>query len=278
MAAEYAGLSSSQEWNTGPLTAFINAIAKIVKTAQPSAMAVAWDIGPSLRRTRLHPGYKANRAKPMPMREQEDVQAQSFGGARLFLKCAGIPSVSEFEYEADDVIAAHWQQARSQDREVLIVSGDKDFFQLLDPGVTQWRPAGRGEYEVWDAGRVQAVHGCEPRHIPSLMALMGDAGDGVPGVVGIGPVKASKGLQGAGWDLEAVEVLKDPLRRSQALLSLALVDLRNPSYHPEVTPLQPLVLAVPTGDSDLEVMLESLSMKSILGRFQSGTLWSAPTT
>lgn len=171
------------------------------------------------------------------------------------------------------------QSPRSQ--QIVIVSGDKDFLQMVGPnpaGVNtiQLRPDNAGTYKVWGREEVQEEYGCPPECLPLLMALMGDPIDGIPGVRGLGPKKALKGLEEAGWSLQSVAALKDPEKLCDAILSHALVDLRDPEYHPQVPPLKPFAPLDPSeGGACLELVnfLRALDLETVLNRFYTGTLW-----
>lgn len=283
-AMEHSGLRNGESWQTGPLTAFIGALGRFVRTQEPEHLVVCWDAGPSKRRKELFPDYKAARGERDP--EHEERRETAFGMTKAFLRLAKIPQTAAEGYEADDVVAAYWAQTRPDqfwigDEEdlpykTIIVSGDKDFFQLLDMGTYQLRPDNAGSYELWDRDRVEREYGFAPRMMPSFMALVGDQSDGIPGVRGIGPKKALKGLQEADWDLESVPALKDPEKLADACLSYLLVDLRHPSGHPDVPPIprfEPLTPADLSKCLDLVTFLRSLEMETILNRFYTGTLW-----
>jgi 5'-3' exonuclease len=104
---------------------------------------------------------------------------------------------------------------------------------------------------------------------------MGDPTDGIPGVRGLGPKKALKALEKASWRLEEVQELSDPVKRSAADLSLALVDLRE-APRPEVPPLS---IFQPYGPKDgsmfqnLVLYLRALEIESVVDKLYAGTLW-----
>ncbi len=272
-AMEYSGLRNGESWQTGPLTAFVAALGRFTREYQPDSLVICWDHGPSERRMLLYPEYKASR--PVRDPEAEERKETAFGMVKEFLRHARVQQVAVKGFEADDVIAAYWYRF-SPIREVLIISGDKDFLMLLDPGTRQLRPDGVGGYQLWDAAMVEAKYGCRPDQLPDYMALVGDQVDGIPGVRGIGPKKALSGLQKAGWKLTEVEVLDDPQNRASAVMSLALVDLRDPSMHPDIPGLKPFDPIDPSERGaclELVTFLRALEMESVLSRFYTGTLW-----
>jgi 5'-3' exonuclease len=137
-------------------------------------------------------------------------------------------------------------------------------------------PDADGAYTLWDTERVREKLGCDPLHLPSLMALQGDPGDGIPGVPGIGPKRALKGLKEAGWDLMRVKALQDPQNYAAAIQSYALVNLRETSWHPLVPPVRPFepVYVGAEGGGNLLVFISSLEMTGVGNRLVNRTLWT----
>lgn len=273
-AMEYSGLRNGENWQTGPLTAFIGALGRFSREYRPDVLTVCWDAGPSRRRVSLYPEYKAARKQATP--DQQERKETAFGMAKAFLSRVGIQQVAVSGYEADDVVAAYW--ARSLSDNTIIVSGDKDFFQLLDSGTRQLRPDNAGNYKMWTGDEVYREYGCVPADLPKMMALIGDAVDGVPGVRGIGPKKALSGLQSASWALHRVEALQgNSDRLCAAVMSYELVNLRDLTYHPSVPPLHAFAPLRPDNLADcvdLVTFLRSLEMETVLSRFYTNTLWS----
>jgi 5'-3' exonuclease len=267
-AAHGQGMMSEGGIDTGPLTVFIGMISRYVREWKPTSVVVCWDHGPSQRRREIYPDYKAAR-KAAPAVDDQDTH---FGLAKRFLALAEVQQVAVVGYEADDLIAAYCYKTPG---DVVIVSGDKDLLQLLRPMVVQIRPTLGGGYDLWTPDRVVATHGCEPFQLPLIMALAGDPTDGVPGVPGIGPKRALRGLEGADWDLDKVAVLQDADKRTAALTSLALVDLTNPEYYPLVPParsFEPCFVGAP-GGGHLMTFVASLGMISVGNKLVHDTLW-----
>jgi len=148
---------------------------------------ICWD-GPASVRKRSSRTYKANRKR------KEVEELLTYGEAvRIFQHMAKALGLVQFVQqvpglEADDLIAAF---ASLQESPVVIVSADKDFFQLLSERVTQVRPLRQG-ISFWDAARVVSEYGLQPQHFSLFLAIVGDSTDGVPGVPGIGPKRFSK--------------------------------------------------------------------------------------
>lgn len=261
------------EVNTAPLLIFVNSISRYIREDQPDRVVVCWDGGRSSHRLAIFGDYKGARPEPTDPTEHRD--HTPFVLAKEFLTLAGIHHIEVLNVEADDLVAAYWH--RRGDDEFVIVSGDKDFLQLLDEGTVQIRP-GTGDNETWDAERTADKMGCLPPHIPAVMALTGDSGDGVPGIPGFGTKTAVKFLAKYDWDLDALlaageaklDSKEDDVRRN-----LALVDLRTPIPGIEV-PEAPVF--DPTGPSSIlyQELLDWLGryrMESIQHRLTTDSLW-----
>lgn len=190
---------------------------------------VIFDKGRCATRTALHPGYKANRP-PIP----EDMRIQ-LSMIRDATRAFGIPVVEQDNVEADDLIASYAAAFRANGDDVLIVSADKDMFQLLDDEdglVAMYDPVKERMIEPAD---VVAKLGVGPRLAIDAQALIGDATDNVPGVPKIG-VKTAGALLAQFGSLDAVldnwqaitqRAVRDSimLNRDKALLSRDLVTL-----------------------------------------------------
>lgn len=209
------------EDSTATMVVFTNILLRHIREEKPDRVVVCWDGGGSDYRLRLLPSYKGTRTKHLSMRTSRERMM-----IKQFLSLAGVFSVERTGVEADDLIAKYWHDAED---DVVIVSEDKDFLQLVGPN-----PQGRectvlrSTGERWDLVKLVEVGGVMPQNIPSVMALTGDTSDNVIGVPGIGPVKAVKLLKEAGWSLEAIEDPKVREMLPQVFLNRILVNLRLP--------------------------------------------------
>jgi DNA polymerase-1 len=285
-AVEYgrSHMTAADGTETGPLLIFINSLSRYVSEARPDRLIVCWDSGPCHWRRALFPAYKASRSYGAYGDEDEgaDLKTVSRRLAREYLSWAGIQQTARPGWEADDLIGAYWRR-HHQDRydRVTILSNDKDFMQLLDAPTRQVRVSSADTpTDVWDADRVAAERDCLPEQLPSIMALTGDASDGVPGVRGIGPKTAVKLLKQADWDLDLIDNPKVALERSEVRTYRRLVDLRTPPVDHNgvelaVAPVSPFRPTLP-GDVmyvHLTGFLERLGMNSVVERVQQLTLW-----
>ncbi|MBF0530837.1 MAG: DNA polymerase I, partial [Deltaproteobacteria bacterium] len=170
---------------TNAIYGFVASLAKVLREKSPSIMVVVYDAkGPSFRKE-MDPNYKANRP-PMP----DDLIAQQ-EPIRRIVQALRLPAVEITGLEADDVIATLTRQALAQMAEVVIISGDKDFYQLLDERVSMYDPNPKKEMSVTTA-TLQEKFGLGPAEFLEAQGLMGDSTDNIPGVPGIGEKTAAK--------------------------------------------------------------------------------------
>jgi DNA polymerase-1 len=180
-------LISSRGENTSAAWGVTRFLLKVIEQHQPDYLGVVFDAGNS-ERHELYPEYKATREK-MP----EELEA-SIGRIRDILAGFRIPVLELPGYEADDVIGTLSLKAVEQGLEAVIISGDKDFYQLIREGVCLLNP-GRGgptavEEEWVGLENASERLGVPPEHVVDYLGLIGDTSDNVPGVSGIGPKSA----------------------------------------------------------------------------------------
>lgn len=185
--------STSVGQPTNAVYGFTSMLINMLRDEQPSHIAVAFDVSRTSFRTEQYAGYKAGRS---------ETPADFVGQVSLIqevLAALRIPVVSVEGYEADDVIATLTQQARAIDAEVLISSGDRDAFQLIDDHVTVLYPK-RGVSEItrMTPAEVAARYGVPPERYCDLAALVGDKSDNLEGVPGVGAKTAAKWITAYG--------------------------------------------------------------------------------
>lgn len=168
---------------TGAIIGFFNIAMGVVKTLKPRYVVVVFDPkgGADLRKE-MYAGYKALR-EPQP----DDMRPQ-MKYIQKIVPHFGWTLVCEPGYEADDAIASY---ARSYQGEVVILSKDKDFFQLVDDRVSVYHPDTKTRFFPAD---VREKFGVEPSQFRDYLSFLGDTSDCVPGIKGWGPVSASKYL------------------------------------------------------------------------------------
>jgi DNA polymerase I len=173
--------------NTSAAFGFTRFLLKILREHEPDYLGVVLDAGTS-QRTELYPAYKATRDK-MPT----DLE-WSLPKIREVIEAFRVPVIALPDHEADDVIGTLAKRAVAAGLEAVIVSGDKDFYQLISDHICLLNP-GRGgsagvEEEWIDLGRAGERLGVAPHHVVDYLALIGDASDNIPGARGIGPKTA----------------------------------------------------------------------------------------
>ena len=177
------GLSTSDGVPTGAVYGFVQMLLKVLKDADPEYLAVVYDAkGPTFRHE-MYPAYKANRPPLDPT-----LKAQ-FPLVRQVVTAFDLPGVEMEGYEADDLMATLCRLAVEKDFEVVLVSGDKDLFQLLSDRVTMWDTM---KNKRLGPAEVKEKLGLGPEMMIDFQALTGDSTDNIPGIPGVGPKTAVK--------------------------------------------------------------------------------------
>ena len=190
-------IATSDGRPTNAIFGFASMLVKLITDHGVAPTVVVWDAGSSGRKE-VYPAYKAQRAK------QPDLLREQWPSLAPLVDAFGYTNLRVDGYEADDVIASLAEQARTQGIPVMIVTGDRDAFQLVGDGVRVMATArGITETKVYDEQAVLDRYGIGPRLIPDFYGLKGDTSDNIPGVPGIGEKTASDLLQRFG-DLETI--------------------------------------------------------------------------
>jgi DNA polymerase I len=184
---------------TNAIFGFASMLVKIVTEYGVCPTVVAWDAGTS-GRTELFSEYKAQR------RSRPDLLKQQWPAMEPLVESFGYRNVRVEGYEADDVIASLAERARAAAVPVMIVTGDRDVFQLIDPeGLVKVMATSRGitDTKIYDHQAVLDRYGITPELIPDFYGLKGDTSDNIPGIPGIGEKTAGDLIQRFG-SLEGV--------------------------------------------------------------------------
>ena len=182
---------------TNAIYGFASMMAKILIEHRPQAVIVAWDAGMSGRELE-YGDYKAQRP-PRP-----DLLSEQWPHLAPLAEAFGFHNVKVEGWEADDVIATLVRQARQADIPVMVVSGDRDVYQVVEDGVRVMTTSrGVTDTKIYDREGVVERYGVPPELVPDLIGLKGDTSDNIPGVPGIGDKTAAQLLQQFG-SLEAV--------------------------------------------------------------------------
>ena len=191
------GLTGPDGRSTNAVYGFVTMLRKLIADHNPQCIAAAFDLSGPTFRSELRDDYKANRA-PMP----SDL-AEQIAYVHQACEALGVQVLTFAGFEADDVIGTLAMRAVAEGRPVAIVTGDKDFFQLVDDAsnVRVFNPRDEGAW--YDAEGVKTKFGVTPEQVVDVLALMGDSIDNIKGVPGIGE-KGARDLISTHGSLDAL--------------------------------------------------------------------------
>lgn len=254
---------------TGALFAFVNMYLRYIEEIKPTHVVAAFDRKEPTFRHQMFDGYKATR-KQMP-----DELAVQLPLLKELLKAMGVKCLEVAGYEADDLLGTLAAAGKKNSMPVMIVTGDKDSFQLIDDGITVLQPitrSGKSETERYDALSVQNRFQVTPAQFIDLKAIMGDPSDNIPGVRGIGEKGATELISRYG-SLDGVYAALDQIRPT---LAEKLREGREMAYLSQhlatICQTVPLDVAIedlkiqPMLTDQLIPMLTNLGFKNILNR------------
>ena len=183
-------IATSRGEPTNAIFGFASMLVKILTEYGPKATIVVWDAGMSGREQEYEP-YKAER-KPRP-----DLLREQWPNLEPLVEAFGYENVRVEGYEADDVIASLAEQAKEAGIPVMIVTGDRDAYQLATNGSVRIMTTSRGitDTRVYDREGVVERYGIPPELVADFIGLKGDTSDNIPGVPGIGDKTAAQLLQ-----------------------------------------------------------------------------------
>jgi DNA polymerase I len=260
---------------TGATFGFIVSLKRMIEKYKNlnDTIIIVWDGGHGFRK-QLSVEYKATRASRTPdFIFQLDLTKQ-------FLRTMGIAQCCQVDVEADDIIATLARRARLKDYDVLIISGDKDFNQIVSDHVNVLNPKGHNEYVLMTPESVKEHYGISSTQFVDYLALLGDSSDNVAGIEGVGKKTAAELIMANGTieDMIAADVhykldedgqkkpvskkLQEKLNASKPIMKLAkeLVLLRDDFDEFELDNPEPDLLA-------LKAMFKKYSFKTLLSCF-----------
>ncbi len=254
---------------TNAVYGFTTMLLSILKERRPAGIIVAFDRSEPTFRHIAEPSYKAQRE------ESPDILRQQVGIVREVLQAMGISTVDLVGFEADDVIATLADRAVDLGYEVIIVTGDRDSFQLVrDPVVrVLYNRRGVSDYVLYDEAGIIERTGVSAAQYPAYAALRGDPSDNLPGVPGVGEKTAAKlvstygGLEGIFANVESqtpklrasLVEHEERARRNEELMKLrhdAPVDIELDDLRPK------------PNNADLRRLFDFLEFKSMHARFR----------
>src|SRR5947209_5089637 len=173
---------------TNAVFGFTSMLINLLRDHQPDAIAVAWDRPEPTFRHEEVPTYKAQRE------EAPDILRQQLGLVRQVCEALRFTMLELPGYEADDILATLATKARDNGDDVIIVTGDRDTYQLVeDPHVkVLYNRRGVSDYVLYDEAGIKERTGVTPAQYPEYAAMRGDPSDNLPGVPGVGEKTAAK--------------------------------------------------------------------------------------
>ncbi len=179
---------NSKGEDTSILFGFTKTLFEIIQKERPSHIAVAFDPPAKTFRHEMFPDYKANRS------ETPELIKSALKPLIEIVEALQIPVIMKEGFEADDVIGTVAKEASKKGFEVLMVTPDKDYGQLIETNIIQYKPAKSGsEAELIDRDRICSQYSINsPEQVIDILTIWGDASDNIPGVRGIGEVGAKK--------------------------------------------------------------------------------------
>src|SRR5258705_1710234 len=174
---------------TNAIYGLASMLVKVIDEHRPAGVVVAWDAGMSGREV-TYDLYKAQR-QPRP-----DLLREQWPHLMPLVEAFGYTNVKVEGYEADDVIASLARQAREEGISVMVVTGDRDAYQMVGDGIRVMSTSrGITETKIYDSDAVLERYGVAPELVTDLMGLRGDTSDNIPGVPGIGEKTAAQLLR-----------------------------------------------------------------------------------
>jgi DNA polymerase-1 len=217
-------LTRADGFPTNALHGWLKAIWRLEDLEKPDGIIVFFDLGGSQDRLRLLPEYKAQRE------EMPEALSRQVAPIKALTRAMGLVGVEQDGVESDDLLASEACALAARGDQVLVVSSDKDFAQIVGERIRILLPPPTANprlgWRVMDANGVREKFGVPPERIADYLALVGDTSDNIPGIDGVGPKTASKWLAEHG-SLEGViaaagslspERFREPVARSADLL------------------------------------------------------------
>src|SRR5512138_755879 len=180
-------LTTTKGQPTNAVYGFTTMLLKALRERAPTHVALVFDAAKTTFRHEIDPGYKASRPET-----PDDLRTQ-FPLVRDVARALRVPVIEEAHVEADDVIGTLACRAREQGWDVVVVTGDKDFAQLVDGQVSLYDPMAEASGRGGRTGpaEVEKKLGVRPDQVIEYMAILGDKIDDVPGIPGVGEVTAT---------------------------------------------------------------------------------------
>ena len=258
---------------TNAVYGFTSMLINLIKDHEPDQLVATFDRPEPTFRHEMISQYKAGRA------ETPDILRQQMGLARQLIETLNVPLVDAPGFEADDVIATLATRAAAGGDDVIVVSGDRDTYQLVeDPHISVLYPKrGVSEYVLYDEAGIEARTGVTPANYPQYAALRGDPSDNLPGVPGVGEKTAAKLINTYG-DIDGIyahlDELSPKLRQSlaDAEAQVRANALATPLVRDVEVEIDPVEAAIGGWDlEELRRLFDFLEFRTLWDRFLEAT-------
>src|SRR2546421_7298878 len=210
--------------SAGAIVGFANFLLRLYQSERPRSVLVGWDTldAPTYRHKAL-PGYQSGRQFDRELLDQLELLP-------TFVDACGFANAKAPGYEADDFLAAAVTRAERRRGTAIVVSGDRDTFQLASVSTTILYPVRAGEMARITPAEVRERYGVDPQQVPDFIALRGDASDKLPGARGVGPKGAADLLRKYGTleDILAAGRLAEESEMLRLYRSIATMDASAP--------------------------------------------------
>jgi 5'-3' exonuclease len=216
------------------IVGFMNMLLGVWTVEQPRTAFVAFDtVGVPTYRNELLPQYQAGRDFPLELTNQLDRLPQ-------LVEALGFASAKGDGYEADDFLAAAVAAEEKRGGTVLVLTNDRDLFQLASAKTTVLKPR-RGVSEIDRIGpdQVREIYGVDPEQVPDFVALRGDPSDRIPGAPGVGPGRAASILKKHGSLDAALQAGGFPTLADELRKYLRMTRLQYEAPIPDLPDAQP---------------------------------------
>ena len=241
---------NSKGEDTSILFGFTKYLLELIEREKPTHIAVAFDPPGGTFRNQLYPEYKANRS------ETPQLVIDALDPLTEIVKSMGIPVLMVKGFEADDVIGSMAKRSAGEGFDVYMVTPDKDYGQLIEPHIFQYKPGkGGSDKELYGVREICEKYKIDsPLQIIDILTLCGDSSDNVPGVQGVGPVGAAKFLAKYGSVENIYAHLSELTPKQQEMFKSAT----------EYLPLSKKLVTIKT-DIPLMVTSAQMALKTDLG-------------
>jgi len=258
-------LTRADGFPTNAVHGWVKSIWRLNDQERPDGVLVFFDLGGAQDRLALLPDYKAQREE-MPAALEQQIPV-----LKELTRAMGLVGVEQDGVESDDLLASEAVALAAAGHEVLVVSADKDFAQIVNDRIRMLLPPPTANpklgWRTLDAAGVEAKFGVPPSGIVDYLALVGDASDNIPGLPGVGPKTAAKWLLEYG-SLEGLLNAADTVKpeRFREVVAARAEDLRRNQKLTTLNLGLPVQPGTPTAPNVAEILriLETMEMKGAL--------------